>query len=309
MKSSLILAAVLATVGSAAMAQGTVTLYGRINLSLERQKLSSGVTDNKVQNNSSRFGLRGSEDLGGGMKAGFQLESGVNPANGTASTPFWARQSEVNLGGNFGMVRLGNFTSEAYYATADYVSMHNHDTGTSSDAFYAYLGRNRSKVSYRLPAFGGSTFEAAVTLRDAPGDVDRTVDLAYNYDAGAMHLGAGYEKNGSANQFALRGLYEMGAVTLGGYYQRDKNGYASGNRNTFRLAGMYTMGATELHANFGHAGAYSNVANSSANQYTFGVNHNLSKRTKVYGFYTKVADKGTIYGDFSSIAVGVRHNF
>ena len=72
---------------------------------------------------------------------------------------------------------------------------------------------------------------------------------------------------------------------------------------------MYQIGATELHANWGRAGSYSNVANSAANQYTLGMNYNLSKRTKVYAFYTKVADKGTIYGDFSSVAAGLRHNF
>ena len=104
----------------------------------------------------------------------------------------------------------------------------------------------------------------------------------------------------------------MGAFTVGGYVQRDTDGYGIGlgNRTAYRLAGMYTMGNTELHANFGSAGDYSGLAGTQkATQYTLGVNQNLSKRTKVYGFVTKVADKGTIYGDFQSLAVGVRHNF
>ena len=260
-----------------------------------------------------RWGLKGSEDLGGGMKAGFQIESGFSPATGAASSPFWSRQSEVNLSGGFGMVRLGNFTSEAYYATSDYIGMHNHETGTSSDAFYAYLGRNTGKVAYRTPVIGGATFEAAVT---EGGSQNRTFDFAVNYDAGPLHLGAGYEKNSPTNknakEFAIRGLYEMGAFTFGAYIQRDTDGYGLnfGNRTTTRFSGMYAMGNTEFHANFGHAGDYSKLAgDQAANQYTLGINQNLSKRTKVYGFYTKVADKGTIYGDFSSIAVGVRHNF
>ena len=83
-----------------------------------------------------------------------------------------------------------------------------------------------------------------------------------------------------------------------------------GDRTNYRFSGMYAMGSTEFHANFGHAGDYSKLAgDNAANQYTLGINQNLSKRTKIYGFYTKVADKGTVYGDFSSIAVGVRHNF
>lgn len=313
MQRSLIIAAALASLGSSAFAQATVNLYGRLNLTIERQKVGTANNDWKMVNSSSRFGLRGSEDLGGGMKAGFQIESGFNPSNGTASSTFFGRQSEVNLSGGFGMVRLGNFTSEAYYATSDYIGMHNHETGTSSDAFYAYLGRNTGKVAYRTPGFGGATFEGAVT---EGGSLNRTFDFAFNYDAGPLHVGAGYEKNApnnkNAKQFAVRGLYEMGAFTVGAYVQRDTDGYGVnfGDRTTYRVSGMYTMGSTEFHANYGHAGDYSKLAgDQAADQYTLGINQNLSKRTKLYGFYTKIADKGTIYGDFSSIAVGVRHNF
>ena len=313
MQRSLIIAAALTSLGTSAFAQATVNLYGRLNLTIERQKVGTANNDWKMVNSSSRFGLRGSEDLGGGMKAGFQIESGFNPSNGTASSTFFGRQSEVNLSGGFGMVRLGNFTSEAYYATSDYIGMHNHETGTSSDAFYAYLGRNTGKVAYRTPGFGGATFEGAVT---EGGSLNRTFDFAFNYDAGPLHVGAGYEKNApnnkNAKQFAVRGLYEMGAFTVGAYVQRDTDGYGVnfGDRTTYRVSGMYTMGSTEFHANYGHAGDYSKLAgDQAADQYTLGINQNLSKRTKLYGFYTKIADKGTIYGDFSSIAVGVRHNF
>ena len=318
MQRSLIVAAALASIGASAFAQSTVNLYGRLNLTIERQKVGSASNDWKMQNNSSRFGLKGSEDLGGGMKAGFQIESGFNPANGTASTPnFWGRQSEVNLGGGFGMVRLGNFTSEAYYATSDYIGMHNHETGTSSDAFYAYIGRNTNKVAYRTPGFSGATFEGAVT---EGGSLNRTYDFAFNYDAGPLHLGAGYEKNApnnkNAKQFAVRGLYEMGAFTFGALIQRDTDGYGInyGDRTNYRLSGMYAMGSTEFHLNIGHAGDYNKkIGDQSANQFTVGINQNLSKRTKVYTFYTKVNDKAAVgqqvYGDFSSFAVGVRHNF
>ena len=300
MNRSLIIAAALASVGTSAFAQSTVTLYGRLNLTVERQKAGNGPNNWVMQNSSSRFGLKGSEDLGGGMKAGFQIEHGFNPANGQQSqTNFWARQSEVNLSSSsLGMIRLGNFTSEAYYATSDYVGMHNHETGSSADAFYAYLGRNTGKVTYRTPGFGGATLEGAVT---EGGSLNRTYDFALNYDAGPLHLGAGYEKNSPTNknakEFAVRALYEMGAFTFGGYVQRDTDGYGTGfgNRTTLRLSGMYAMGNTEFHANFGHAGDYSKLAgDQAANQYTLGINQNLSKRTKVYGFFTKIADKGTI---------------
>jgi predicted porin len=319
MQRSLIAAVVLATLGTSALAQSSVTLYGRLNTTLESQKIVDLSGNERSQrsmvNNASRIGMKGTEDLGGGLKAGFQIEHGFNSDTGAQSQgAFWARQTEVNLSGGFGMVRLGNFTSEAYYATADYISLHNHDTGTSADTHYAYLGRNTDKIAYRTPSFGGMTFEAAVSLRDAPTVTDRSYDLALNYGAGPLHIGAGYEKNGDAKQFAVSGLYEMGAMTFGGYFQRASG--AGLDRNSFRLSGMYTMGNTELHANFGVAGKIDDVDGTAANQVTLGVNYNLSKRTKVYGFYTNNGgDAGDLYalaangGVKRSLAVGVRHNF
>jgi predicted porin len=316
MNKSLIAAAALATLASGAFAQSGVTIYGRLNLTIERQKLT-GSDDNWVmQNSASRWGLKGAEDLGGGMKAGFQVESGFNPATGQQSqTAFFARQSELYLGGGFGMIRLGNFTSEAYYATSDYIGMHNHETGTSADAFYAYVGRNTGKVAYRTPSFGGATVEIAIT--EAGTAPDRTIDLAANYVAGPLHLGFGYEKgNLDAKQFAGRVLYELGAFTFGATVQRDTDGWGTGfgDRTNYRVMGMYTMGNTDLHLNVGRTGAYDNGPDS-ASQVTLGVNYNLSKRTKVYGFFTKLSGDGADFyavnniGVNRSLALGVRHNF
>jgi predicted porin len=328
MQRSLIALAVLATLGTSAFAQSNVTLYGRLNVTVERQKFSNGSKNLVEQNNASRFGLKGTEDLGGGLMAGFQLEHrfNINDGRPTYGSAFWggAGVAEVNLGSNqLGTVRLGHFTSEAYYATADYVSMHNHDTGTSSDALYAFVDNSDNKVAYRSPSFGGVVLHGAVTSGDSP-NTKRAYDLAANYDGGPLHLGAGYTKlkNSNAKQFAARALYELGPFVFGGYVQRDTDGYGTGlgNRTSYRLSGMYTLASTEFHVNWGHAGEYSNRAgNDKANQYTFGVNQNLSKRTKVYAFYTKISNSTTAtYGpfgpvaggvDFGSFAVGVRHNF
>lgn len=317
-KMTRVVLAVLAVAGTtAAMAQSSVTLYGRVNTTVERQKVGD-VTTTGLFNNSSRFGFKGTEDLGGGLKAGFQLESGFNSDTGAAASTFFGRQSEVNLSGNFGMVRLGNFFAESYYATDDYVSLHNHSTGSSSDALYAYVMPNANKIAYRAPALGNLTLEAAVSMHEQAVGGKNAFDLAANYNLGALALGAGYSKQGDVNQVGLRALYTVGAFTVGGYYQRDKNAYVlnGGSRDNIRLVGAYNMGASEFHVNVGRAGEYKNVNDSDATQFTLGYNYNLSKRTKVYGYYTKVnnsSNAGYMTGangvDFSSVAVGVRHNF
>jgi len=83
-----------------AFAQSNVTIYGRLNESIENQKVGTGTAKWVEQNNSSRLGFRGTEDLGGGLKAGFTIEHGLNVDDGkaTGGTTFWNRRSEVNLG-------------------------------------------------------------------------------------------------------------------------------------------------------------------------------------------------------------------
>ena len=311
MNRTLIVAAISALAAGSALAQSNVTIYGRLNTSVERWD-ANGVKTTQMVNNSSRLGFKGNEDLGGGLRAGFQLEHGFNSDTGLPAASFWGRQSEVNLAGGFGTLRLGNFTSEAYFATSDYIGMHNHETGTSSDALYAYIGRNTNKLAYRTPEFlKGLTIEAAVSAGEGVAGRTRSYDLAANYGAGPLHVGFGFEKNGTANQYAVSATYELGSLIFAGMVQRDKNAYGSGNRTNVRGAVAYMMGASEFHINAGKAGDYSNTPNSGATQVTVGYNYNLSKRTKVYAFYTKIdAEARTGYAsDFSSLAVGVRHNF
>ena len=333
--------AALAVMGATtAMAQSSVTLYGRINTTIEHQKLGDNSATGMV-NNASRWGVRGTEDLGGGLKAGFVLESGFSSDTGVAAKTFFGRQSEVNLSGNFGMVRLGNWIPESYFATADYVSMHNHDTGPSADAFYndpvsgGALGSG-NKIAYRTPVMSGFWAEGALSMHEKAKDSNGVAipqkngyDLAANYGTGPLHLGAGFSKVDKDWQGALRALYTFGQFTVGGYYQRSHEGSVwgldRGNRNNFRLSGMYAMGASEFHANVGRANSWSKESGSAATQCTLGYNYNLSKRTKVYTYYTRINNgSNAAYGysindglvgtqgagkDFSSFALGVRHNF
>jgi predicted porin len=321
MNKTLIVAAVSALAATGALAQSSVTVYGRLNTTLEEQKnISVNGSRSVMQNNASRLGFKGTEDLGGGLKAEFLLEHRFNSDTGTnSSSAFWAGDAYVGLSGGFGSIKAGRLTSAAYYATADYISMHNHDTGTSEDKFYTYLGQNANTVAYTTPSLGGFTAELSMSAAEGASKNNKVLGLGVNGAIGKLQLGFGYEKNDGDkdNQFAIRGLYEMGALTVGAYYQRsqDKGVGALGNRDAYRVAAMYAMGASEFHVNVGMADDWSKLNDSDATQYTVGYNYNLSKRTKVYGFYT-VVDNGAAFTYFgqdgkkaSSLALGVRHNF
>lgn len=308
MKKQFALGLLAAVAASGAFAQSSVTVYGRLNVTVESIKVGDADRIGEVNNNSSRIGFKGTEDLGGGLKAGFQIEHGFDPTTGTAAATFWGRQAEVNLSGNFGTVRLGTFTPDSYYATSDYIGMHNHETGDSSDALYGfgtYVTQN--KVGYITPNLSG--FQAFVSVAEGSATTKKTFDLAGYYDAGPLHLGAGFSKRDDEKQFAIRGLYEMGAFTVGGLVQRVSEPVV-GDRTYFRLSGMYAFGANELHLNVGRTGEYSDLKDTDALQWTVGYNYNLSKRTKVYGYYTRIGDDSGAYGgDFNALALGIRHNF
>ena len=313
------LVAALAAIAAPAFAQSSVTLWGRINTTVEMQKVGNQDRKTVVENNASRLGFKGTEDLGGGLKASFMLEHGLNSDTGTASnTAFWNREASVQLSGAFGAIRLGRWTPGSYFATADYVSMHNHDTGTSEDKLYSGAGfTTTNKIGYFVNSGG---FSGEVAFHAGEGVDKRSFDLAGNYDQGPVHLGVGFSKQGAAKQFAVRGLYELGAFTFGGYIQREDLGTplvvgAKDSRTIARAAVMYTLGASEFHLNVGGTeagGASFNNGRNGGKQYTLAYNYNLSKRTKVYGFYTAVDSKQVTparTGDFTSLAAGIRHNF
>lgn len=347
-----LLATSIALMCAGASAQSYVNVYGRVNLSLEH--LKDGPTDsNQMVDNSSRWGLIGSEDLGGGLKALFNLEAGFDASNGggkgstsvrttnvggtdvvtgvSATTKAWSRESWVGLASNYGTLRLGAMTSPLYFASADYVSMHNHDTGTSADILYDTMPNGSyaaggggfpmtNTFAYKTPEFSGFSAEYAQSMSEDVQGAGGVRNISVNYDNGNLHLGGGYGETkplGSSisnSIFVVRGLYDFGAVVLGGYIELDR--FDDKDRTNVRVAAMFPVGNHEFHLNYGQASDVSGSPETGARQGTAGYNYNLSKRTKVYAFFTLIQnDNNAAYGvseagkTFRSVAAGFRHNF
>ena len=346
MKTQISLLSLLAVFAGTAAAQSTtqVEIYGRINTSVEVQKVTGQASTVGMVNDSSRWGIRGSEDMGGGMKALFQLESGFASDTGRLSNDggLFNREAFMGLESKLGTVRFGRITSPVYFASADYISLHNHDTGNSSDALFGFAAtgvNNNNSVTYKTPSFAGGDIEVAYSFAagfDAPGTEapgsknERNAQIAYNGVFGALQLGAGYAQMDNKtvspevkNQTAvIRALYETGPFILAGYYEYSKLYVPSvkddRSRNNLRLVGAYLVGNNEFHVNVGRAGDFDGLDDSGATQWTVGYNYNLSKRTRVYTFYTEVKadDKADYFmypvghGDkYSSYGLGLRHNF
>ncbi|MEG2964592.1 MAG: porin, partial [Janthinobacterium sp.] len=116
---SLAAMAVLAAAAGAAQAQSNVTVYGLLDVGVDNTSNASpskGSVSHVSSGgmNTSRWGIRGSEDLGGGLKAVFNLEGGILMDTGAADGALFKRQAYVGLEGSYGRLVLGRSFTTVY---------------------------------------------------------------------------------------------------------------------------------------------------------------------------------------------------
>jgi predicted porin len=336
MKRKLLAAAVTAACASPALAQvpAEIQVYGRVNVSVEHITVSNSSnttalpdrSTNELVDNSSRIGFRGNKELTSGLKAIWQVESRVKLDDGTGST-FSSRDSYAGLQGGFGTIRAGRSIGPVYYATYDYISLHNHDTGTSSDnllnpTIFGNAGFMNNLLWYTTPNFSGFSVDVAYSFGPTSGNEGRAtgltdqpnyIGLVGAYDKGGLHVAVSYAetKNTSAlavgtgnddKAYTIGALYDFKAFVLGGLAEKSKSDQAVGgnaDRTYWRVSGMLPVGQHEFHVNYGSAGDTKNLAtnDNGAKQYTLAYNYNITKTTKVYAFYTVVDnDTNGTYG-------------
>ena len=174
MKKSLIALAVLGATSSFAMAASNVTLYGVIETGIVGQKLTEGTSAQKDAtfamksgfDQGSRWGIKGTEDLGNGYSVGFILEQGYNSDNGTASesNKQFRREAILNVKGGFGSLawgRTGTLSSGAQ--SQNILTGWALGTGFGLSAWSSLgtnFGRVDNVISYVTPKFDGFTIHA-----------------------------------------------------------------------------------------------------------------------------------------------------
>jgi predicted porin len=330
MKKSLIALAVLAASGSA-LAQSSVTLYGRIDTSVgsikdsaaaapKNKATTSMFADGKANLTASRWGFRGTEDLGGGLKAGFLLESRFFPDTGAIDGVQFKGASFVSLSGSFGEVRLGRSTT--VYDDVRVVSYASNvfDSGftpASNGVFSSggdYNSRFDNKITYLSPSMGG--FYAGVDYaldEDAATKADKMA-LKAGYRAGPMHIALGYQDEKTiADYTGVSGSYDFGVASVSaGFNMRDsKTTAAEDTEYTFGV--NVPFGAVALSAGFASSKTeVGSATTGKASGFGLGATYTLSKRTRAYVGYRAVEVKnaaGSKTKDETLYAVGVRHDF
>ena len=338
------LLAVLAGISATAAAQSTVTLFGVLdanaryvkNGDLKLKSLSSNGA------NTSRIGLRGTEDLGDGLKAGFWLEAGLNPDTGTQSdgTRFWNRRSTVSLMGNFGEVRLGRDYTPTYLGYTDYDVFGDNGLGASGK-FDSSLGTTRDTatradnlISYFTPSGLGGFYGRATVGAGEGVSGKKYVGGRAGYAAGALDVSVSYGQttvtavsNGD-DKFKTADIgasYDFGVVKAFGYYTQSKTGALK--VANYSLGATVPVGAGLIRASYIHSNASGTTAlgvdtnPNDANQFALGYMYNLSKRTAVYTTVATVKNKGAAAyavasqpllaaGEKSTgVELGLRHSF
>lgn len=333
MKKSTITLAVAAALAASAAAQAETTLYGSVragitwaNQDIEVEDINSPgdiadtISDGVwvVKDESSRFGIKGSEDLGNGLSAIYQFEYGFNVANGGSG--FSSRETWVGLKGGFGEVRLGN-TEAPYYKVAGRT-----DVFITSFWNYSLISstRRNNSLTYLLPGGLPVTGGVQVTM---DGDSDRGAvedengideyNAGVNFEIGPFGAGVGYISDEVDNEdaFAVAASFDIAGASIGVSYEdgdfddrgRSACGAASVDDSAYwAVEGQYALGATVLRAGWNRCDP---DGGDEADGWAVGFSHDLSSRTKVALEYQQVEDPANPDLDNDELAFHLRHSF
>ena len=339
MKKSLIALAVLGLSSAAAMAQSSATLYGVADAGVGRIKstdfTSAGVLGANLKGSSSpdnngktqfisgslmnyrdsRLGVRGVEDLGGGLNVGFNFEAGLDLDDGgtTTGSNFWARQANMQIGGNWGTVKLGRMYTPTYVTMLTWELTGNANYSVLGNTYkYNGLGsRANSAFGYITPTFAGLTAVVGYVTKndnvDASGTGHDVWDVALMYGNGPLAAGASVSKvKDYKTSYQIGGKYTFGDYfKLAASYSQASD--AASGMNTIRRG--FELGGTAMYGPFSLT---LDVTRDTKNawaldgkKYTNGiveVEYKLSKRTFLYGAYLRVNGRNN-YG------LGIDHSF
>ena len=324
MKKSLIALAVLAASG-AAMAQSSVTLYGVVDIGFASE--DNGTTSvsrlDSGNLNGSRFGFKGSEDLGGGMAAVFTLENGFATDTGAqaSATSFFNRQSFVGLTGGFGAVKLGRQMNPVYLNSGTFDPFANALAGDTSRLINYQGSRTDNAITYAYAA-NGFRGEVQYGLGEVAGNnsASRTVAGLVGYKAGAVDVVLTTQNTNNATDTdstkvtLLGGNYDFGMVKAYATVAWEK-GVGTLDQRDVVVGLTAPVGAGKVIVSYIKK-TDNAVANKDANQVAVGYTYDLSKRTALYTSYSRLSnDANAVYkvaaaGNTDKLFnAGVRHSF
>ncbi|CAG2137148.1 Outer membrane porin protein 32 [Cupriavidus yeoncheonensis] len=301
--------AVLSSQASAYSSQtssSNMLLFGTADASIEYAKGSQSVVKMREgEGAASRFGMLGSEDLGGGLKAIMTLEAGFNIDTGTeffGNGTLFGRQAFVGLSNGWGEVRFGRQYSPAFYALLklDPFSLNGQNSpfnifssvSSQGTGYVPYTSRFNNAVQYLSQDLGPFSFAAFAAPGEVPGATSTGLSFGANviYETEKALLFYAYlgQRGGAAvdsalfNNHFVGGSYRFGPVRLGGVFEMASSKFK--NTNAARGYGLTFSWDVTTNDVFKAAATKRHVIGASDSPLfvTVGWDHSLSKRTTLY---------------------------
>jgi predicted porin len=295
--------ACLALACADAGAQENVQVYGRLQVALEHFRSGTRVSSYR-----SVLGFRGSEDLGGGLRAIFQVEGALALDTGAGSIA--ARDTRVGLEGGWGTLFAGHWATpyssatsglDPFYTTAaGYSNIIGRGSAPSTDHVIdtsSFDRRQHNTLAYWSPAWHGVSLRIAHGLgeQDRPdGARPSLTSAAAIYEQGAWYLAVAHEQHHdylgagrSDHGSKIGAAYRFGATRIAAVAEVLRH-----QRRSVFLSATHQFGPHSLRASAG------------ARQYTVGYDYAFSRRSSVFAYYTHLQGT-TLQGS----AVGLRHWF
>lgn len=354
MKKSLLALAVLSAMAGVASAQSSVTMYGIIDMNLQRNDpkpngVASTTGVNSGHQSGSRFGVRGSEDLGGGLSAVFTLENGFSGDDGTQgqSGRLFGRQVWAGLRGGFGTVALGRFalfssgtgSFDMFGATDPFATGFGISSLSSTFSSVA-ITRVDNGALWQSPNWGGLrlgagySFQANGTEGAGSGANNPVIFTAVNYTGGPIFAVVTYDRikptdaqkaaGRSDDQTHIQVGFTFDAKIAKAHlaYAKEDNQFLgsataanAGNDATAWMAGVTVpLGSVNLLASYQKRdGDTLGTTNADRRVWSVGTSYSLSRRTNLYASYADSDGSNSINNnptfDRKQITAGVRHQF
>lgn len=313
MRHALVLGPCAAVFSVGAFAQSSVTAYGLIDLSVNHVRADKTAKRPAAQltamgSDASRLGFRGTEDLGGGNRAYFKLETGISADNGiqTNATQFWNRESYVGLGSDhWGSVQVGSQYTPWIWTTGKIDPFGRFGMGTIINLLQGsprgWSVTFNNSAQYISPNIGGVV--GRVMASAAEGAINGTsYGASLEFTRGPLYAAINYDQTGGTlASVGLRGngrvvtrtygaglTYDFDWIKLAGWYQSNR-GSDLPPAEGYMVGASVPFGASEFRGSI----VQRRLTNADAKQFAIGQYYFLSKRTTVFWQIAKLKNSGT----------------
>jgi len=320
MKKLIVAAVAAAVIAPAAVMAAGPTLYGHLHMSVDGKDNGGSGSDNTKYNewglnsNSSRIGVKGSEDLGNGMKVGYLIEWNVFMDESHGDSELTSRNHGLTLSGDWGTALVGKWDTPMKSVGRKF-DLFGDKVGDTRNLSGSGTLENRADnvVAYVTPNMNGFSATAAYVFDsgncnngaiNCSGDNSDSNAYSFNaiYNNGPILVALGYvDYSADGQTFAsaddssswrVGGSYAFGDFkVLGSYTDIESEGLVkNADTDIWTVGGSYKMGNNTIKLQYAERDDLDHTDETGSDQWSIGLDHAMSKRTQVYAAYAAVSN-------------------